>query len=137
LVVTEANIYKHHPKTYAVIKFGIPLIEVTKVLLSRFKDSYVIVQCKGDYRDLIIDMGLESNHERYSEFVTIILRQYKQLTGQDLPIEFVDKVNYNNSRKKGSPGKDCVLIFQQSNDQKLVGSMFKTGKGNENYIMYR
>ena len=25
LVVTEANIYKHHPKTYAVIKFGTPI----------------------------------------------------------------------------------------------------------------
>jgi len=138
LVVTEANIYKHHPKTYAVIKFGTPLAEITKIQMSRFRDSYIVVSCKGDYRDLVVDMGLESGHERYSEFVTILLRQYQQLTGQNLPIEFVDRLPYNNSRKKGNPGKDCVLIFQQSPDPKLVGSMFKNGKTpQENIILYK
>jgi len=137
LVVTEGNMYKHHPKTYAVIKFGIPIVEVTKIMMSRYKDSYIVVQCKGDYRDLVVDMGLESGHERYSEFVTILIRQYKQLTGQDLPIEFVEKIAYNNSRKKGNPGKDCVLIFQPSTDPKMQGATFKNGKNNENIIVFR
>jgi len=137
LVVTEGNIYKHDAKSYAVVKFGTPIVEVTKILMSRYKDSYICVQCKGDYRDLVIDMGLENGHERYSEFVTILIRQYKQLTGADLPIEFVDRIAYNNSRAKGKPGQDCTLVFQPSTDPKLHGAMFKNGKNNENSIVFR
>jgi len=130
LVVTEKNIYKHDPKNYKVRKFGTPLVEVTKMSLSHQKDSFIILHCKEPYRDFVLDMSLEGDvrAEKYSEFATVIIQELRKLTGTEIPVEFNDRIVYNNSRAKEKPGKEETVVFQQTNDAKLKGSQFKAAK---------
>ncbi len=136
IVVTEKNIYKHDPKNYKVKKFGTPIVDVIGISLSKTRDTFVVLHCKGHYRDLVLDLGLAGN-ERYSEFVTIIVQERKKLTGEMLKVEFSEKIPYNNSRTATKPGQNCTLTFEASMDPKVVGSVFKTGKGNVNTVTYR
>ena len=59
--------------------------------LSKQKDTFVVVHAKSpQYRDLVLDLGLEYP-EKYSEFVTVLVQEYKKLTGEVIPVEFTDK----------------------------------------------
>jgi myosin-1 len=139
IVVTEKNIYKHDPKNYKVKKFGTPTSEVTKISLSHQKDSFAIVHAKPPYRDLVLDLGIEIGGvaaEKYSEFVTVVVQEYRKLTGNDLPVDFTDKITYNNSRTKDKPGNDSMLSFLPCMDGKVKGSQFKSGKNHQNSIIY-
>jgi len=135
IVVTEKNIYKHDPKNYKVKKFGTPLVDVKSISLSTKKDTFVLVHVKEPQRDLILDLGTEGQ-EKFSEFVTTLVQEYKKLTGNALLVSFNDRITYNNSRAKEKPGVDCFLSFEMSSDPKLKGSVFKTGKGNSNVVQY-
>jgi len=135
IVVTEKNIYKEDPKSYKVKKFGTPLANISSVSLSHQKDSFVVVHAQEPYRDFVLDLGIEGP-EKYSEFVTVLVQEYKKLTGNILPVQFVDKITYNNSRDKQKPGTPAVLTFQAANDPKLKGCQFKVGKNNSNVVLY-
>lgn len=50
----------------------------------------MVIQAKSPYRDLVLDTGLDGV-EKYSEFVTVIVQEYRKLTGNDLPVEFADR----------------------------------------------
>jgi len=128
LVVTEKNIYKHDPKNYKVRKFGTPIVEITKISCSHQKDTFVILHCKEPYRDFILDFGIDGGLEKYSEFVTVLVQEYRKLTNTDLPVDFEDRITYNNSRTAEKPGKEETVVFQAATDAKTKGSVFKTGK---------
>lgn len=136
IVVTEKNIYKHDPKNYKVKKFGTPLASVVAISMSPRKDSFVVVQCSGDYRDMVLDLGVE-NVERYSEFVTVLVQEIRKLTGKTVPVTFTDQVAFNNTREKGKPGVNCTLGFSPATDPKQVGCAFKPGKANHHMIHYQ
>lgn len=133
IVVTEKNIYKHDPKNYKVKKFGIPLLSVSAISLSTKKDTFVVLHVNPPDRDLVLDMGI-NGVERYSEFVTVLVQEYKKLTGNNLSVKFATRINYNNSRTQEKPGVDSVLVFESSNDVKLKGCQFKVGKSNNTVI---
>jgi len=137
IVVTEKNIYKHDPKNYKVKKFGTPIVDVKSISLSSKKDSFLIIHAKEPHRDLVLDLGIEGSPEKYSEFVTVLVQEYKKLTGTALQVNFNDRITFNNSRANQKPGVDCVLTFEMSSDMKLKGCVFKTGKGNTNVIQYQ
>jgi len=111
IVVTEKNIYKNDPKNYKVKKYGYPIVECKSISVSTQKDTYVVVHATEPKRDIIIDLGVEGP-EKVSEFVCVIVDEYKRLTGQKLKVTFSDRITYNNSRDKGSAGKDHILTFQ-------------------------
>lgn len=138
IVVTEKNIYKHNPKSFAIKKFETPLVHVRSICMSKFKDTFVVVLCEPPYRDLVLDFGI-NGAERTSEFVTTVLQGYKKLTGKDLDVLFLDQIQYNNGRSPKNPngGVTCNLTFQPSDDPKLVGSTFKKGSNNANVVLYR
>jgi hypothetical protein len=48
------------------------------------------VHAQEPYRDLVLDLGIEGP-EKYSEFVTVLVQEYKKLTGNILPVQFIDK----------------------------------------------
>lgn len=116
IVVTEKNIYKNDPKNYKVKKYGYPIVDCKSISLSTKKDTYVVVHAPEPKRDIIIDLGIDGQ-EKVSEFVCVVVEEYKRLTGQKLKVEFNDRIKYNNSRDKGSSGKDHFLTFQS--DPKL------------------
>jgi len=134
IVITEQNIYKHDPKNYKVRKFGTPIVEVKSISCSPRKDTFVILHCKEPYRDFVLDLGTEGE-EKVSEFVTVLVQEYRKLTGEGLPIHFSDRISYNNSRTNEKPGKNELVVFEGSNDPKLKHCQFKTGKG-QNIVFY-
>jgi len=135
IVVTEKNIYKHDPKNYKVKKFGTPIVAMKKISLSHQRDSFVVIHCNPpEYRDLILDLGIEG-HEKYSEMVSVLVQEFKKLTGENLPVEFADRITYNNSRTPEKPGKEETLTFVQDAKVK-VRSEFKAGKNGANTILY-
>jgi len=136
IVVTEKNIYKHDPKNYKVKKFGTPLVEVISVSLSPQRDTFCVVHCKSPYRDFVLDLGIDGTPEKYSEFVTVLVREIQKLTDTTIEVNFSDQIQYNNSRDDKKPGTDCTLQFQPSQNAKLKGSVFK-GKNNINIIEFK
>ena len=58
--------------------------------MSHQKDTFVVVHCLEHYRDFVLDLGVEGR-EKLSEFVTVLVQEYKKLTGNMLPVEFTDK----------------------------------------------
>mmetsp|Transcript_27233 Transcript_27233/g.38371 ORF Transcript_27233/g.38371 Transcript_27233/m.38371 type:complete len:1003 (-) Transcript_27233:51-3059(-) len=136
IVITEKNIYKHDPKSYKVKKFGTPIVEAVSVSLSPKPDTFIVVKCKDPHRDLILDAGI-NGEERFSEFVTCLVQEYKKLTGNTLPVNFEDRITYNNSRAQGKPGVNATLSFEQVMDPKMKGQcVFKNGKNNANVVQY-
>jgi len=93
----------------------------------------VVVHCNEPIRDLILDLGL-SGSERVSEFVTVLVQTFTELTGKELKVNFSDRIKYNNSRKKGAGGADCSLLFE--GNPKVLQSTFKKGKNNENKVLF-
>jgi len=90
IVVTEKNIYKNDPKNYKVKKYGYPIVECKSISVSTQKDTYIVVHATEPKRDIIIDLGVEGP-EKVSEFVCVIVDEYKRLTGQRLKVNFSDR----------------------------------------------
>ena len=62
--------------------------------MSHQKDSFAVVHAKPPYRDLVLDLGIEVGGvaaEKYSEFATVVVQEYRKLTGNDLPVDFTDR----------------------------------------------
>jgi myosin-1 len=98
IVVSNQNIYKHDPKKFTVKQEGIPIAVCKSVTMSRHKDAFLVIHTHdGSNRDLVLNFGLEL--DKLSEFVTVFAQVFKELTHQDLIIEFSDQVKYNNSAK--------------------------------------
>jgi len=98
VVVSNLNIYKHDPKKFTVKQEGIPIAICKSITMSRFKDAFLIIHTHdGSNRDLVLDFGMEV--DKLSEFVTVLYQVYKELTHQDLVVEFADNVKFNNSAK--------------------------------------
>eukprot|EP01121_Diplochlamys_sp_Union-15-3_P014837 TRINITY_DN4791_c0_g3_i1.p1 TRINITY_DN4791_c0_g3~~TRINITY_DN4791_c0_g3_i1.p1 ORF type:complete len:565 (+),score=86.86 TRINITY_DN4791_c0_g3_i1:67-1695(+) len=133
IVITEKNIYKHDPKNYKVRKIGTPLAQVASVSASTTKDTFVIVHCNGDYRDLVLDLGITGS-EKVSELVTVLVQSIQELSGKTLKVNFSDKIKYNNTRKKGSPGVESTLTFEGGTKGSLC--VFRKGKNNENKVLF-
>lgn len=87
LMVTNNNIFKQDPKNYKVKAYEVPLVAVKSITLSPLQDGYVVVHANEPYRDLVVDLGI-NNIERYSEFVTVIVQQVKNLTGNTIQVKF-------------------------------------------------
>lgn len=118
LVVTDRNIYKLDPKKFSKKPYHNHLQHLTHISLSPKEDTWVVVHGTEDYRDLVVDLGT-SGVEKYSEFVVNICTQYKKLTGNDLPVKFVDSISYNNARKpdKKKQGFNSTLNFRKASEQ--------------------
>jgi len=126
VVVTNLNIYKYDAKSFKMIKFGTPISTIESISLSPNKDGYVILKIKSTevYRDLLLDFFLFGEEEKYSEFVTVLSTVAQNLGGNPT-ISFITSLQYNNSRKKGDPGKVQSLSWQSSSDPKQQGTVFK------------
>jgi len=114
-------------------KFDTPIVELLKISLSPQRDPFMIMHAKSPYRDFVLDAGIEGR-EKYSELVTTVVQEYKKLTGNNLPVEFSERIQYNNSRTTEKPGVECTVTFQQ--DPKVKVPTFKTGKNNANVVLY-
>lgn len=90
IMVTNNNIFKQDPKNYKVKAYEVPLVAVKGITLSTLQDGYVVVHANEPYRDLVVDLGI-NNIERYSEFVTVVVQQVKNLTGNSIPVNFNNK----------------------------------------------
>jgi len=101
------------------------------------KDTFCIVHCNSPYRDFVLDLGVDGTPEKYSEFVTCIVHEVKKLNDNNIQVNFSDSIRYNNSRDEKKPGTECTLTFESTNDQKVKGSVFKSGKNNTNTIQYK
>lgn len=147
IVVTDQNIYKHHPKKFTIAHAGLPIAVCYKVSLSKYKDAFCIIHTNdGSNRDLVLDFGLEV--DKLSEFVTVLYQVYKELTNNELVINFVtnETVTYNNSSKKeknfqpvenGEPPKSAqskAITYEQT--PKAGVSYFKSGKKGSGIIYY-
>lgn len=58
--------------------------------LSVHRDAFVVVHAREPYRDLVADFGVTGS-EKYSEFVSLLIMQMKQLTEQTVPVNFIDR----------------------------------------------
>jgi hypothetical protein len=136
IVVTEKHIYKQDPKNYKVKKFETPLSEVVDISMGSKEDTFVVVHAKEPHRDLVLNLGV-TGEEKYSEFVSVIVFQIKRIFDRDLPVEYSGSIIYNTARSPKKPqGSAATLKFEASNDPKLRGSMFKTGKGGVNIVCF-
>jgi len=110
IVVSNLNIYKHDPKKFTVKQEGIPIAICKSITMSTHKDAFLIIHTHdGSNRDLVLDFGLEV--DKLSEFVTVLYQVFKELTHEDLVVEFADSVKYNNSAKAN---KDAVIASSSS-----------------------
>jgi len=136
IVITDKNIYKHDPKNYKVKKVGTPMAEVKSVTMSPKKDTFVVVHVNEPYRDFVLDLGIDVGIEKYSEFVTVLVKQFSVLMDRTLPVEFSDKIPYNNVREKNKPGVLQYLTFEAVMDPKLQTCVYKTGKNGVNIVNF-
>ena len=146
IVVTENNIYKHDLKL-VVKKEPIPIARMASISVSPHKDTFVFIKMKSPDRDLVLDMGL-NGFELVSEIVTVLYTQFYKLTGENIPVEFDERITFNNSRVADpkldgalkKPGADCVVTFALDDGTNpkfpVSGSMWVKGKQNENVVMY-
>jgi len=134
IVVTESHIYKQDPKNYKIKPYETPLAGIQSISMSSHPDTFVVIHA-NEVRDSLLDLGV-TGVEKVSEFVSAIVGQVKILTGNTIPVNFVDTVKYNNARTAKNPGVECTLTFRESNDNKGKGSTFKQGKNNKNEILY-
>jgi hypothetical protein len=138
IIVTEKNIYKQDPKTDSVKKVATPIAAVTAIALSKSGDTFMVLQCKHPYRDMVIDLGVGISsepgpvtdggilrREKYSEFATVLIQERKKLTGETIPVLFDEKIPFNNARTQKKTTQDALLEFELSLDQKITGSTFK------------
>jgi len=141
IIVTEKNIYKYDAKSLKIIKFRIPLSQCTQIFKSPYKDSFVILQFKGGFRDMVLNFG-HHGEDRYSEFMIAVRNVVDELTHTWIPVSFPTSLTFNNSRTEKAPGQDMRLTWKQATDQdkwkpELGNCVLKpTGKG-ECQILYR
>jgi len=142
IVATEKNIYKHDPKNYKIKKYETPLVEVKSIVVSPYNDTYVIVHANEPHRDLVLDLGAEGS-EKAAEFVSVVVSEHRKLTGNTLPVSFMESDKYNNARTpKGKEGFVCTLKFEAASaaDAKLIEAnrtcAFKAGKNNVNTVIH-
>jgi len=128
LVVTEKSIYKQDPKNYKIKRYDVPLSQITDISLSPKEDSFVVLHANKPYRDMVVDLAL-TGEERYSEFVTVIVSQIKNLNGVDVPVKFVENITFNNSRNAKSEGKPYSITFAPTTDPKKIGCTVSGGGG--------
>jgi len=129
IVVTDKYIHKQDPKNYKVKKFETPLAQIISIGVSSKEDTFIVIQAKEPYRDLVLDLGL-SGEERVSEFVSVIVMFAKKNLGVDIKVQVSDNINYNTARTPKKPqGSPSTLRFQKATDPKQKGSVFKSDKG--------
>eukprot|EP01097_Dermamoeba_algensis_P009393 TRINITY_DN660_c0_g1_i10.p1 TRINITY_DN660_c0_g1~~TRINITY_DN660_c0_g1_i10.p1 ORF type:complete len:779 (+),score=206.65 TRINITY_DN660_c0_g1_i10:954-3290(+) len=135
LVVTDSNIYKQDPKNYKMTKGGIPLSSVSGIALTGRSDGWVLVRCSAPHPDVLVDLGVFSDNEKFSEFVTVIVSQCRSVFGNLVSVDFSDNWTYNNARSaKDNAGKDFQLKF--ASDAAIKVPTFKKGKGTQNFVYY-
>jgi myosin I len=131
IVITDQNIYKHDPKSFKVAQAGIPIAICTSVSLSPHNDAWVIVHTNDQSnRDLVMNFGVTGD-EKVSEFVTVLCQVFKELTNNDLQINFVDKINYNNTVAK-QPSPAIQITFEVN--AKVKVPTWKKGTKTSNVI---
>jgi len=135
IVVTDSHVYKQDPKNYKVKKFETPLVDITSISMSTHEDTFVVVHAKEPRRDILIDLGI-SGTEKCSEFVSAVVGQIEKISDNNVQVNFMDSIKYNNGRTPKSPGVNCLLTFQAATDPKVKGAMFKSGKSGNNVILY-
>jgi len=139
IVVTEKSIYKQDPDNYKLKKYELALSQIEALSLSNQKDGFLFIHAKPPFRDLVIDLSI-NNGEKTSEMTVIIVEQVKKLLDHNLKVQFIGNIPYNNSRTEKNKGNDSTCIFQEvTDDPKFpVGTAkFKTGKNNQNIIMFK
>jgi len=114
IIVTDQNIYKCDPKSYKIKTFegtpksGIPVNDVIGVSMSNQKDNFIVVHTNDKIRDVILQIG-NAQHEKLSEFVSILAGLYTKTTNKKLPVQFYkDSFEYDNSSKLG---KKQTIVF--------------------------
>jgi len=114
IVVTDQNIYKCDPKSYKIktfegtLKSGIPVSDVVGVSMSTQKDNFIVVHTSDKIRDVVLQIG-SSQHEKLSEFVSILAGLYSKTTSKKLPVHFnKDSIEYDNNAKLG---KKQTIVF--------------------------
>jgi len=61
------------------------MAELTKISMSPHKDTFMILHAKAPTRDFVLDAGIEGR-EKYSELATVIVQEFRKLTGNNLPV---------------------------------------------------
>jgi len=82
--------------------------DVIGVSMSTQKDNFIVVHTSDKIRDVVLQIG-NSQHEKLSEFVSILAGLYTKTTGKKLPVHFnKDSIEYDNSPKLG---KKQTIVF--------------------------
>jgi len=117
-VLTDRYMYKYSMKMQQR-KEAISLSAVEGIVMSPFDDSYVIIKMAPPNRDLVLDLRV-NGVEMASEFATILHMRLKEM-GKEHTIEFVEKCQFNNSRKEGKEGKNNTLTWKSSHAPAAAG----------------
>merc|ERR1719253_150324 len=100
LIVTNANIYKYDPQKYTQKKDAVPLASVQGVFCSPGSDTFVVIKMADPIRDMVVDVGV-AQKERVSELVSTLVTAVRRLTGESIPVQFSEQIEFNNDRAEG------------------------------------
>jgi len=132
LMLTNLHVYVLKPDSFKV-RYTLPLGQMRGLAMSKLADSCLVLRSVAPYKDLVLnanDSCIGTGDGGKLVELVYTLRLLGAVCGNQVEITFEDRINFNNSREQGKPGKELSMSFAGQTNQSVDKVTNKSSGGN-------
>jgi len=131
-MLTNIHVYVLKPDSFKV-RYTLPLNQLRGLAMSKLQDSCLVLRSAAPFKDLVLsanDACIGTGDGGKLVELVYTLRLLAGVCGSQAEITFEDRINFNNSREPGKPGKDLSMSFAGQTSASVDKVTNKSSGGN-------